>query len=500
MTTLTLQMLQNAPQGVFNVNTDYYIAVNSLSVPANMTFIFGSGGSISGHTIVFNHTTINGNPSHAIISRSEGTIANSTVYMSWFANVNNVGLSFANQTIYYNENATINTTVTIPGNNIIYDGQGNTFTCNVTFFSNEGRSNIVVRNFRANANINQNTFSFYYMPNTETDIANIQVYNNVINGFMAGIELTNDNALGSLSDSIVYNNEIKNCLGSNPGEGYGIHLANARNCIVSGNIVENCERHAIYNAYGENNIIINNEIKDHCRDLEIYNLLAAVEIGRKSKNIVVKGNTFLRCNNVCLLVYSPQPSQDGSREGYDFRYGVCEGIVIEENSFNNGTLTGAIGNRPYIYIGYEGATYPSLITSGTYVADVTIIKNTFVKSLADNLKCIRVNQCQRLMIAGNTFQFGLTYNPQQNEYTIIEIPTEHITDNETMLTIVHNTFTYSGPGTGNVYLLGPSLGSIFYPDYVIKWFANTLNNQTIGGITKYQLYSGSPGNGMIEYD
>ena len=26
MTTLTLQMLQNAPQGVFNVNTDYYIA------------------------------------------------------------------------------------------------------------------------------------------------------------------------------------------------------------------------------------------------------------------------------------------------------------------------------------------------------------------------------------------------------------------------------------------------------------------------------------------
>ena len=138
MTTLTLQMLQNAPQGVFNVNTDYYIADNTLSVPANMTFNFSSGGSISGHTIVFNHTTIIGTLNHAIISIAKGTIANSIVYMSWFANVNNVEVEFANQTVNYDEDATIENTVYIHGNNVIFDGMGNDFFCNASFFSHQG--------------------------------------------------------------------------------------------------------------------------------------------------------------------------------------------------------------------------------------------------------------------------------------------------------------------------------------------------------------------------
>ena len=68
------------------------------------------------------------------------------------------------------------------------------------------------------------------------------------------------------------------------------------------------------------------------------------------------------------------------------------------------------------------------------------------------------------------------------------------------MTIVHNTFTYAGPGTGNIDLIGPNLSGITYPNYVIKWFDNTLNNQTIGGVTKYQLYSGTPGSGFMNYD
>ena len=502
MTTLTLQMLQNAPQGIFNVNTDYYIAVNSLSVPANITFYFSSGGSISGHTIVFNNTYIVGNPSHAIISKSEGTIVNSTVYMSWFGNVNDVSISFANQTIFYNEDATINTSVIIPGNNITYDGMGNTFTCNAIFFINQGKSNIVIRNFHANSNSNMTNLEFYKMPTIDNvNIVKIKVYNNVINGFKIGISLNNDSENGTVRDSNVYNNDVRNCPGSTSGSGYGIHMANARNCIISGNYVENCGRHAIYHAYGENNIIINNEIRYHCKDYTTYSLWAAVEIGRKSKNVVVKGNSFYQCNNICLLVYSPQYIQDGD-EGlaHLFRYGICDGIVIEGNTFNNGNLTGPLGDLPYIYIGYEGANYPSLLQSGTYVADVTIIKNTFTKVTAENVECIQVNQCQRLTIADNVFQFGLPYNPQQNIYKVIDIPVPFITDNETVMTIVHNTFTYAGPGTGNIDLIGPNLSGITYPNYVIKWFDNTLNNQTIGGVTKYQLYSGTPGSGFMNYD
>lgn len=501
MTTLTLQMLQNAPQGIFNVNTDYYIADNSLAVPANMTFNFSSGGSISGHTIVFNHTTINGTLNHAIISKAEGTIANSTVYMSWFADVNNVEVHFANQTVKYDEDATIENMVHIHGNNVIFDGMGNDFICTATFFSNQGYSNITIKNFNATADQTHNNLTFYEMPSIEGGhMENIQVHNNVLNHFMIGISLNNDEVNASVSNSIVYNNHISDCPGSTSGSGYGIHLANVRNCIISGNVVEKCGRHAIYHAYGENNIIINNEIKDHCYNYTIYNLWAAVEIGRKSKNVVVKGNTFLRCNNVCLLVYSPQPDQDGDSGTHLFRYGVCEGIVIEDNTFNNGTLTGVLGNLPYIYIGYEGASYSELIQSGTYVADVTIIKNTFTKSLSNNLKCIQVNQCQRLTIAGNTFLFGLPSSPQQNQYLIIDIPTNRITGYETMMTIVHNTFTYSGPGVGNIYLLGPNMSLVDAPSYVIKWFANTLNNQILGGITRYQFYQGTAGDGLINYD
>ena len=35
---------------------------------------------------------------------------------------------------------------------------------------------------------------------------------------------------------------------------------------------------------------------------------------------------------------------------------------------------------------------------------------------------------------------------------------------------------------------------------VIKWFANTLNYQIIAGITRYQLYQGTAGSGLINYD
>jgi len=500
MPVLDEQVLLECKSDVFNINEDYNLNGKLVTVPKGQTFKF-AGGSLNNGIIRFDDTFLEDVAPRSIDLQTEGTITNEVVKMSWFADVNQVRIAFSNQVIEYDQDETINTTVVIPGNNLTYDGMGNTFTCNETFFSNQGKSNIIIRNFNTNANTNKYNLTFYEMPSIENvSIDNIQIYNNVITGFMIGISLNNDTENGLVNNSFVYNNHIFNCPGSTSGSGYGIHMANVRNSIISGNEVVNCGRHAIYHAYGENNIISNNEIKDHCKDYTIYNLWAALEIGRKSRKVIVKGNTFLRCNNVCLLVYSPQPSQDGDSATHLFRYGVCEGIVIEGNTFNNGNKTGILGYLPYIYIGYEGANYSSLIQSGTYVADMTIIGNTFSKILADNMKCIQVNQCQRLTIADNTFLFGLPYSPQLNEYLVIDIPTNRITGYITMMTIFHNTFTYSGPGASNIYLLGPNMSLVQYPSYVIKWLANTLNNQIIGGITRYSLYKNTAGSGFINYD
>lgn len=504
MPILTKEIFDNCKE-VFTINKDYNLNGARLIVPKGLTLKF-EGGSINNGTLVVNDTLLEGTEEDCINAHMEGTIRNSTIYTSVINGIDNLyGLSLSGKTIYCDlTNDVLNNTIVLNDTNTslttVFDGMNNTITCNANFFEIYGQSNIIIKNFNASAIAGNTNLEFEKMVTTATHVTRVQIINNTITGFKVGISLNNDSETYTVNNCIVSGNHVYNCPGSTSGSGYGIHMANARNCIISGNEVVNCGRHAIYHAYGENNIIINNEIKNHCIDYTTYSLWAAVEIGRKSKNVVIKGNTFQSCNNVCLLVYSPQYNQDGDGSTHLFRYGVCEGIVIEDNTFSNGTLTGVLGYLPYIYIGYEGADYSSLIQSGTYVADVTIIRNTFTKSISDNLKCIQVNQCQRLTIAGNTFRFGLPSSPQLSQYLIIDIPANRITGYETMMTIVHNTFTYSGPGAGNVYLLGPSMSLVVAPSYVIKWFANTLNYQIIAGITRYQLYQGTAGSGLINYD
>ena len=499
MTTLTLQMLQNAPQGVFNVNTDYYIADNTLSVPANMTFNFSSGGSISGHTIVFNHTTIIGTLNHAIISIAKGTIANSIVYMSWFANVNNVEVEFANQTVNYDEDATIENTVYIHGNNVIFDGMGNDFFCNASFFSNQGYSNITIKNFNATANRTNTNLVFYEMHSiNHVHIQNIQVYNNVLNNFKIGISLNNDEEDASVSYSNVYNNHITFCPGHDSGLGYGIHLANVKYCTVSDNEVVNCGRHAIYHAYGEYNTISDNIIREHCQDLTDYRLLAALEIGRKSKNVTVENNTFVNCNNVCLLIYSPMPSNDNcTGNEYHWRYGKCENIIVQNNRYYKGNLNGTVGNYPFIYIGVQNHLYSELSAAGNVVKNVTISGNLFEKVECENQKCVLVYQCEILEISGNTFQLGLPLSPQSNRYLVIHIPSDHISGFHTAMTVAENTFKYFTPGHGNLYLIGEDMtliNTINSPDYTIAWTSNTYINRYLGGIERFKRSQYTPGN------
>ena len=503
MAILDQNALQKAENGIFVVDKNYNLNGASLIAPRGISLRF-ENGSITNGTLILNDNLLEGLEKGCLDVCIEGTLRNETIYTSLLPNgINSLAnINLTGKTIYCDvNNEVLNNTIILNTTNTslttVFDGMGNSFTCNVTFFQIYGQSHITIRNFNAVANVSNIVFE--EMITTSSDVIDVQVYNNTVDGFKIGISLNNDSADYTVSYSLVSNNHVYNCHGTTAGNGYGIHMANARHCTISGNEVVNCERHAIYHAYGENNSIINNIIRNHCQNITAYNLLAALEIGRKSKNVTVSGNTFINCNNICLLVYSPLPINDGQQAAtqYAFRYGKCENIVIDNNSFDRGTLTGAIGNLPFIYIGVEGTSYSTLSTAGTVVVDVKILNNTFRKYGGENQKCIKIHQCEDLTIQGNNFKLGLPSSPQSSEYLVIHIPNSYINGNVCDMKIRNNIFSYHTTGVGNLYLMGQNMAlinSTNSPYYIIKWITNILQNQTIGGVTMYQLSYNTPGN------
>lgn len=504
MAILDQSVLQKAEKGRFVVDKDYNLNGAKLVVPKGMTIDLSSG-SINNGTLVLDDVLLENMSAGCIDARIEGTVRNSTIYTSDIGGIDNLGVNLSGKTIYCNiENDVVNNTIILNDINTslttIFDGMYKPITCNEDLFHIHGQSNIIIKNFIANANSNILDLEFENMVTTEADVTGIQIYSNIVNGFSVGISLNNDSSTYTVSYCTVHDNYIKNCLGSTSGHGYGIHLANARHCTVSHNEIRNCERHAIYHAYGEYNTISYNTIKNHCKNLTTYNYLAALEIGRKSKNVTVSYNTFENNNNICLLVYSPLPSNDGTQGlGRPWRYGKCEQIYIQNNTFDRGSLTGTIGNLPFIFIGWEGAFYPSLSNVGKVVVDVHISNNTFKKNGGENHKCILIYQCEQLTIIGNTFELGLPSPPQSSEYLVFQIPHQYISANSSQIIVTQNIFNYLSTGLGNLYLLGEDLSLINTsnsPYYHLVWYNNTLQNQIIGGNTMYKIYNPSypPGN------
>lgn len=502
MPILNQEALQSV-KGIFSVDKNYNLNGSKIIIPKGMTIDLDQG-SINNGTLVFNDTLLENMHTGCIDARIEGTLRNSVIVTSQIGGFNNLALqSYSGKTVYCDQSENnVNYTVILNDTNTsettIFDGTQHSFNCNVGMFKIYGQSNIIIRNFFASAN--SSNLVFEEMITTSANSTNIQIYNNIIDGFKIGISLNCDSQNYYISNCSVYNNYVKNCGGTTSGNGYGIHMANARYCTITNNTVENCERHAIYHAYGEHNTISYNTIKDHCKNLTTYNLLSALEIGRKSKDVTVSHNTFINCNNICLLVYSPLPTNDGDGSTHLFRYGKCEDIVIENNTFNRGNLTGNIGHLPFIYIGVETTPYSTLAVNGKVVKNVDILNNTFIKSGGENQECIRVHQCEELTISGNDFQLGLPSYPQSNEYLVINIPENYVSDNSVEMIIQQNAFSYNTSGVGNLFLMGENMASINTsnnPNFIITWSSNTLLNQIIGGITRYQLSNNTPGNNFI---
>lgn len=230
--------------------------------------------------------------------------------------------------------------------------------------------------------------------------------------------------------------------------------------------------------------------------------MAALEIGRKSRNVTVQHNTFVNCNNICLLIYSPLPANDDDGLTHSWRYGKCENIYVKDNSFYKGCLTDSIGNLPFIYIGVETTPYSILSAQGKVVVNVEICDNLFDKVGGVNQKCIKVHQCEQLYISGNRFQLGLPSSSLQNDdYLVNDIPLAYVQDNHVQMTIIQNKFIYNDHAAKrNLYLMGENMSQIdstVNSNFTIAWTSNTLQNQIIGGNTMYKLSKYPLGNNFV---
>ena len=509
MAILDRSVIQKVEKGRFVIDKDYNLNDARLVVPKGITIDL-SNGSINNGTLVLDDTLLVNMSSGSIDARIEGTLRNSTIYTSTFGGINNLNIAdYSDKTIkcdYLETNITSGITISAANANgtteTIFDGLNNSFPCSASLFIfSNGAKNVTIKNFNATSLTPYNSPKkvFVDMNSANSNYKSIKITGNHILNFNVGISLNNDNNSYIVSDCLVKDNTIESCIGTNSGYGYGIHMANAYNCIISSNIIKYCQRHSIYHAYGGNNHIINNYIAEHRKNITDYSPRAAIDICRKSKNILVKNNSFIKCNNICIYISSIIYTDDGEDGAtHRFRYGHCENIIIEENAFIMAYTTENVGGLSNIMIGNCTHSYTELENADALVKEVFIINNTFDKTSSESQKCIRVDQCLQLSITGNSFQFSLPSSPSTSKYWIINFQDTTVSTSKMLASIIKNIFTYYGTNPGShIFVLGDYMSLVTSqnnPDYVIKWFNNNFNNQ---GTSNYEFYEGTAGDGLI---
>ncbi len=513
MAILDQSVLQKAEKGRFVVDKDYNLNKARLVVPKGMTIDL-SNGSINNGTLVLDETLLDNMSAGCIDARIEGTVRNTVIYTSTIGGINNLGLSdYSDKTIYCDYIETnVSTEITLIGTNLngssstIFDGLNNNFPCSTTFFRFcAGSKNVTIRNFKSTNSAPYTTPKKIFIDSlsTNADYTNITITGNQIKNYNIGISLNNDTENNIVSYCQISNNQIENCLGTDPGYGYGIHLANAHHCTISGNTVKNCQRHAIYHAFGSNNDIFYNNIMDFRKDLTDYTAQAALDISRKSSHVTIRNNTFSKCNGVCIMIYTCTPAAevDSGSMTHLFRYGNAEDIVIKNNTFTMGGLTGNLAGLSYIMVGYATESYTTRAAANTLIIDVEIKDNVFSKYASDNQKCIRIDQCKVLTVTNNIFSFKLPNSPGYSTYRIINFTDSTTSDSVMTATVSGNTFTYNGTNPGAViFIIGDNVAlfsSNINPYYIVVWTNNSMQNQYIGTITNYYLYEGTPGDNLI---
>ena len=216
------------------------------------------------------------------------------------------------------------------------------------------------------------------------------VFNNLfIHDINVGISLNADLG-GEYSDVQVVSNKISNLPGAAPGQGYGIHLAGTKNCIIKDNTIANASRHAIYHAKSQNGVdsktlIQGNTILNHRKSVALSRapssggwIRAAMDIAR-SRSVMVESNTFNACYDTCLYI-----SRD-SIQGYS-----CSNVTVINNHFS-----ARQNDSPYINIGEQFAS------SNYFTEGVVVASNTFKASCLGY--DVQILQGRNINFSYNTF-------------------------------------------------------------------------------------------------
>jgi len=158
--------------------------------------------------------------------------------------------------------------------------------------------------------------------NSGQTVSNARFHDLNISQINVGISLNADLG-GSYTKSKVYNNTLTSLIGVNPGQGYGIHLANATDCQVYSNVIDGAQRHSLYQAKGAycNNIYSNNIIRNH-RSGVASALYRPAFSCQRSSNVTIANNKFIDGYDGSLEI-----AHDSSG-GFD-----CSNILVIGNSF-----------------------------------------------------------------------------------------------------------------------------------------------------------------------
>jgi len=412
--------------------------------------------------------------------------------------------SLSNSTVFFDmEEETDYTIVLTNAENITFDGMQTALVCKSTLFQIDGGcKNIEICNFNAEA---KNGYSpdFQCMTRNNNTIVreNIHIHDNYLRCFSIAISLGADNVLEpgeGVRYSKVHNNRIIGTQGTVAGTGYAIHMANACYCDIFDNYIENSTRHAIYHAWGRNNIIKNNTIAHHRKTVDFTNvstgeIKGAIAVFRDSQNVLIENNIFIDNYNTSIHIHS-FPDLEYLNEAL---YADMYGITIKNNHFvNNGIHTVRISlsetteiDYPSIMIGFN--TYnPYTATNQYYIKDVTISGNIFENLDTNCQQCIRMYECSLLNIINNEFVFSHSSNISSSKFWfIISLETDYKDYTSFTTNNVRNTIaTLNTHTTIHVYVLNELANFFITQNNRIKVKDNELINQrTSNGLT-YRLY------------
>ena len=427
--------LEQALESQFSQETTTYVIEDVLdlngrtvAVPYGCSLRFLPSGDLTNGTLILDDTELI--DAHGLSCNLKGTVSNESIYSSWFCSLDNIELDFNEKTFYFDTDTQVSKGLHFSNvHHAVFDGQGHTIeNPSCTFLSiGENCTDIEVRNFICTGD---GEGAFFAGSSSRGEKKNIIIHDNKISHQRLGISLNAD-LDGKYSNCAIYGNTIRDISGENPGHGYGIHLANIEHCVIRDNIIENCDRHSIYHAWGNHNTISGNTIRNHRANVP-FNLRAAVAIYRNSHHVRIENNLF---ENGCSMDIHLNASPDGSTARSEERDGNQYGIMIARNRFiHNKQLPSA--ECMGIMVGYNVLSYED---TRYYVEEVRISDNYFEYCNTNASTAIRSYLCKNLTVKGNTFVFDSATNGN-----LVFLSAKYSEGAESKWAIVRNSFVARG--------------------------------------------------------